>query len=71
MMRDAITATLLVFTILVVMVILNGCAFERGRVTPREIYCRAECTPDAQFIECQGVSEGTETYSLEVESDGG
>lgn len=46
--------------------ILSGCAFEGVHVTPREIECRAECTPDLQYIECHGTSEGTMKKNVEL-----
>ena len=51
---------------MVAVLLLGGCTFEGTNVSPREVLCRAECTPDFQMVECKGQSEGTEKKSVDI-----
>ena len=46
--------------------IVAGCSLSGSTVTPRSVDCIAECTPDRQFIECKGTSEGSQTQDLNI-----
>jgi hypothetical protein len=52
--------------VVLLMFLLAGCAFAKEEISPRQITCRAECTPDMQYIECEGLSEGTISHDMEL-----
>ena len=51
---------------LLLVIALSGCTFAGEKTTPRQVDCRAECTPTSQFVECKGTSEGMETQEIHV-----
>lgn len=52
--------------LIILCLMLTGCAFAKEEISPRQITCRAECTPDMQYIECEGLSEGTISHDMEL-----
>lgn len=66
MLRMVFTVAAFCVCFFMVVAVPIGCAIDRKVMTPREVMCRAECTPDVQYIECTGQSEGSETHSAEM-----